>query len=346
MTHHHTPSGTAHGPVDHYHDHDHAHSLRHRLKHLFAHSHAPHERVDTALETHERGIRALKVSLLGLGVTALIQIIVVALSGSVALLADSIHNFADAGTSIPLWIAFALARRGATPRFTYGLGRAEDLAGVVIVAVIFASSCVAGFEAVDKLLHPQPIGHVPAIALAAIIGFVGNEAVATYRIRVGRDIASAALIADGVHSRIDGFVSLAVLIGAIGVALGVPILDPIIGLAITVTILFIVKDAAGAIFHRLLDGIEPERLAQIEHSARHVPGVSDVRQVRARWLGHKIKAELDIAASADMPLSEADSLRHAVAHALARDVPALGDAHIQLVSDERQAFIASSREKS
>lgn len=332
---HHTSAYAKHGHGDHRQSPAHPPGFWHRLRHLFVHSHAAHERVDVALESHERGIRALKVSLVGLGVTALAQLIVVTLSGSVALLADSIHNFADAGTSIPLWIAFALARRGATPRFSYGFGRVEDLAGVVTVAVILISACVAGFEAVGKLIHPQPMSHVPAVALAAIIGFLGNEAVAIYRIRVGRDIASAALVADGVHSRIDGFVSLAVLIGAVGVALGAPVLDPVIGLVITVTILFIVKDAAGAIFQRLLDGMEPERLAAIEYVAKHVAGVRDVTNIRARWLGHKIHAELDLMAAPDMSLREAESLRHEVAKALARDVPAMGASHIQLVSDDK-----------
>ena len=178
------------------------------------------------MATNERGIWALKVSLIGLGATALFQVVIVLLSGSTALLADTIHNLGDAATSVPLWIAFALQRRARSRRFTYGYGRAEDLAGVVIVGLIFVSACVAGYESIRKLIDPQPVTHLWWVAAAAIIGFIGNEAVAVFRIRVGEQIGSAALIADGQHSRVDGFTSLAVLIGAIGVSMGVPILDP------------------------------------------------------------------------------------------------------------------------
>ena len=198
-----------------------------------------------------RGIWALKVSLVGLGLTALFQVVIVWFSGSVALLADTIHNFADAGTSIPLWIAFALARRGASRRFTYGYGKMEDVAGVVIVTIIFFSACVAAYEAVMRILHPQPMTHLGWTAAAAVIGFLGNEAVAVFRIRVGREIGSAALVADGLHSRVDGFTSLAVLLSVLGVWGGLPIVDPLVGIAITVAILFIVKDAARAVWNRL-----------------------------------------------------------------------------------------------
>lgn len=209
-------------------------------------------------------------------------------SGSVALLADTIHNFADAGTSIPLWIAFSLARRGASRRFTYGYGKTEDVAGVLIVLIIFFSACVAAYEAVMKIIYPQPMTHLWWVAAAAIIGFVGNEAVAVFRIRVGRDIGSAALVADGQHARVDGFTSLSVLLGVVGILLGFPIVDPIVGVGISIAILFIVKDAATAVWLRLIDGIEPEILAEIEHAPTHVTGVEGVDEVRARWVGHKV----------------------------------------------------------
>lgn len=316
--------------------HDHAHEHAHHpgflgwLRHTFAHSHDVHEKVDTALETHERGIWVLQISLVVLGLTALFQVGVVWLSGSTALLADTIHNFGDAATSIPLWIAFALIRRGRTRRFTYGFGRAEDVAGVLIVALIFFSACVAGYESLMKIITPQPVSNLGWVAAAAIIGFLGNEAVAVFRIRVGKEIGSAALIADGQHSRVDGFTSLAVLIGAIGVYLGVPILDPLIGLAITVAILFIVKDAAKAVFLRLLDGVEPRILAEVEHAPLHVPGVQGVHQARARWLGHKVHADLHVTVDRRLTVAEAHAIVDRVQQALAEHVPSFGEATIHV----------------
>ncbi|MDP9369887.1 MAG: cation diffusion facilitator family transporter, partial [Chloroflexota bacterium] len=282
------------------------------------------------MATNEHGIWALKVSLLGLGATALFQVVIVLLSGSTALLADTIHNFGDAGTAIPLWIAFALQRRVQDRRFTYGYGRAEDVAGVIIVGLIFFSACVAAYESIRKLIDPQPVTHLWWVVAAALIGFVGNEAVAIFRMRVGRQIGSAALIADGQHSRVDGFTSLAVLIGAIGVAVGVPILDPLVGLLITVAILFIVRDAAKAVFLRMLDGIEPNILAEVEHAPLHVPGVHDVHQARARWLGHKIHADLHVTVDPHLSVLESHAIVERVQAALADHVPAFGGATIHV----------------
>jgi cation diffusion facilitator family transporter len=254
----------------------------------------------------------------------------VALSGSTALLADTIHNFGDAATSVPLWIAFALQRRARSRRFPYGYGRAEDLAGLVIVGLIFFSACVAGFESIRKLIDPQAVSHLWWVVAAAVIGFVGNEAVAVFRIRVGEQIGSAALIADGQHSRVDGFTSLAVLIGAIGVAVGVPVLDPLIGLLITVAILFIVRDAAKAVFSRMLDGIEPSILADVEHAPMHVAGVHDVHEARARWLGHKVHADLHITVDPNLTVAESHALVDRVQEALAAHIPALGGAVVHV----------------
>lgn len=324
----------------HHHGHDHAHrgGLIGWLQHTLAHSHDIHEKVDDVMETHERGIWALKISLVGLGLTAIFQVVIVLLSGSTALLADTIHNFGDAATSLPLWVAFALMRRGRTRGFTYGFGRVEDLAGVLIVLLIVFSACVAGYESIMKIIDPQPVTHLWWVVAAAVIGFLGNEAVAVFRIRVGRQIGSAALIADGQHSRVDGITSLAVLFGALGVALGVPILDPILGLLITVTILFIVKDAAIAVFRRLLDGIEPEILAQIEHAPLHVSGVQEVHEVRARWLGHKVHADLHITVASHLPVAEAHQIVERVHDALAAHVPAFGGATIHVCPQAQPTF--------
>src|SRR5215216_713409 len=283
------------------HDHAHESGVLGWLKHTFAHSHDVHEKVDTALETNERGIWALKLSLAGLGATAL-----------------------------PLWIAFALQRRTRSRRFTYGFGRTEDIAGVIIVGLIFFSACVAGYESIRKLIDPQPITHLGWVAAAAVIGFLGNEAVAIFRIRTGKEIGSAALIADGQHSRVDGFTSLAVLIGAIGVWVGVPVLDPLIGLAITVAILFIVKDAARAVFLRLLDGVEPAILTKVERAPLHVAGVEGVHEVRARWLGHRVHADLHVTVDRRLSVAESHAIVDRVQQALAEHVPSFGEATIHV----------------
>ncbi|MGH3606097.1 MAG: cation diffusion facilitator family transporter, partial [Pseudonocardiaceae bacterium] len=216
------------------HGHGHGHGHGWRLPHLITpHSHDSAEKIDAAMEMSRDGIRALWISLAVLGATAAVQGLVVAASGSVALLGDTLHNVADALTAVPLGIAFLLGRRAATRRYTYGFGRAEDLAGIVIVAIIAASAALAGYQAIGRLLHPADVSHLLAVSAAAVIGFVGNETVARYRIRVGRRIGSAALVADGLHARTDGFTSLAVLLGAGGVAIGWRWADPVVGLAIT-----------------------------------------------------------------------------------------------------------------
>jgi cation diffusion facilitator family transporter len=330
-------------PHDHHHHHHgpgkgHHHHSRSGVigwfQNLYLHSHDIHEKVDDAMETHERGIWAIKISLLILGATALFQIVIFYFSRSTGLLADTIHNFGDAATSVPLWIAFALMRRVQSRQFTYGFGRAEDLAGLIIVALIFFSACVAGYESVRKIINPEPISHLWWVAAAALIGFVGNEVTAAFRIRVGRQIGSAALIADGQHSRVDGFTSLAVLLGAIGVALGYPLVDPIVGLLITLAILWIVKDAGRSIFRRLLDGIEPHILAQVEHAPTHVEGVRDVHAVRARWLGHKVYAELHITVDPDLTVAESHHMGERVHEQLVAHVPAFGDATIHVCPAE------------
>jgi cation diffusion facilitator family transporter len=318
------------GGEDHHHNHVHRRGIPGWLQHGFAHSHDVHEKVDDAMETNERGIWALKVSLIGLGLTALFQVVIVLASGSVGLLAETIHNFGDAATSLPLWVAFALIRRGQTRRFSYGYGRVEDVAGVAIVLIIFFSACVGGYESIKKLIDPQPIDHLWWVAAAALIGFIGNEAVAVLRIRVGNEIGSAALVADGQHSRVDGVTSLAVLVGAIGVAAGVPILDPLVGLAITIAILFIVKDAGTAVFRRLLDGIEPEILAEIEHAPLHIPGVQNVHAVRARWVGHRLLADMHITVDRTLSVAESHTIIQRVEQALADHVPAFGGAIIHV----------------
>jgi cation diffusion facilitator family transporter len=294
------------------------------VRHLVApHSHDTADKVDGALEGSREGLRALWLSLAGLGVTAVLQAVVAAWSGSVALLGDTLHNVADALTALPLALAFLVGRRPATRRYTYGFGRAEDLAGVAIVAVIAVSAVVAGYEAVQRLLHPADVSHLGAVAVAAVVGFAGNEAVAQLRIRVGRKIGSAALVADGLHARTDGFTSLAVLAGAGGAAIGWRWADPVVGLLITVAILFVLKDAVREIYRRLMDAVDPSIVDSCEAALRGTPGVLDVGELRLRWLGHRLRAECAIVVDAKLSLVEAHAIAVAAEHEVLHHVPKL-----------------------
>jgi len=354
------PQGTAgshgHGRGDdHEHEHVHGHDragglgvlawLRHLLR---PHSHEAADKVDTAMEASAEGIRALWISLAVLGATAVLQAVVVAVSGSVALLGDTLHNAADALTAVPLGIAFVVGRRPPNRRYTYGYGRAEDLAGVVIVAIIAASSALAAYEAVTRLAHPRPVSDLIAVAVAAVIGFTGNELVARYRIRVGRKIGSAALVADGLHARTDGFTSLAVLLGVGGVALGWDRADPVVGLVITVAILAVLRQAAREIYRRLMDAVDPALVDQVEQTLRATPGVLGVGQVRLRWIGHQLRAEceviVDAGASAIQAHQVAVDAEHRLLHALPRLSAALVHADPQAQEGtDHHAALASHR---
>ncbi|WP_246649532.1 cation diffusion facilitator family transporter [Nonomuraea coxensis] len=295
-----------------------------RVAHVVTpHTHDSAGRTDTALESSSRGMRVLAVSFAALMVTAAVQAVIVVASGSVALLGDTLHNVADALTAVPLAIAFSVGRRAATRRFTYGYGRAEDLAGIVIVAIIAASAALAGYEAVQRLLHPQDIRAVGWVAAAAVVGFLGNEWVARYRIRVGKEIGSAALVADGLHARTDGFTSLAVLLGAGGAALGFPVADPVVGLLITVAICFVLRDAAREIYHRLMDAVDPALVDAAEGILTGVPGVRSVGSVRLRWIGHALRAEVEILVSHDMSVVDAHAVAVEAEHRLIHELPRL-----------------------
>jgi cation diffusion facilitator family transporter len=319
----------SHGP-DH-HDHDHGSGWWHRLRHLITpHSHDSADKVDSALESSREGLRALWISLLVLGATAALQAVVVVFSGSVALLGDTLHNVADALTAVPLGVAFILGRRAATRAYTYGFGRAEDLAGIVIVLVIAGSSIAAGWTAVDRLLDPQPMSHLPWVLAAGVIGFAGNEIVARYRIGVGRRIGSAALVADGLHARTDGFTSLAVVLAAAGSWLGWQWADPAVGLAITVAIAFVLKDAAREVYRRLMDRVDPDLVDQAEQALRAVPGVRDVSKLRLRWIGHQMHAEATLVVDTDLSLLAAHEIAADAEHQLNHQVPRLTGATVHV----------------
>lgn len=211
----------AHTTETHEHTHEHGHE----------HGHS-HGLLDRSIMRSREGLVAVGWSLGVLGLTALLQAAIFVLSGSVALLADLIHNVGDALTAIPIGIAFLLRSV-----------RAEKIAGLAVVLAIFVSACVAGYESIMRLVHPEELSHLWALALAGVIGFAGNEVAARVRLRAGRRLASPALVADGKHARADGFVSLGVVVSAIAVGLGAEIVDPIVGLVITVVILRITWDS-------------------------------------------------------------------------------------------------------
>ena len=315
--------GHSHGSGGHGHSH---HGHGHNGE---GHGHT-HGVMDATIATTARGLWAIKWSFALLMATTVLQIIVVYISGSVALLADTIHNFGDAATAIPLFVAFTLVRRKPTLRFTYGLGRVEDLAGIIIVGLITFSALVAGWQSIDRLLNPQTISHVGLVAAAGVIGFIGNEVVAVFRIKVGREIESAALIADGYHARVDGITSLAVVLGAIGVWLGFPLADPIVGMIITIMIFGIVWQSARAVFTRMLDGTEPDVPGEIRHAAEHVPGVLSINDVNARWLGHRLAVEMDIGVDGASTVRDADAITSALENELLGHLPALGRTSIRV----------------
>jgi cation diffusion facilitator family transporter len=288
------------------------------------HSHDHADRVDAALRDSAAGIRAVKISLVVLGATAVAQLVVVALSGSVALFADTVHNFSDALTAVPLWIAFSVSRRAATRRYTYGFGRVEDLAGLFVVVVIAFSAVVAAVEAIHRLVDPVPLSHLSWVAAAGVIGFLGNEVVAVYRMRVGKRIGSAALRADGMHARADGLTSLAVVLGAIGVALGFPAADPIIGLLIAGAIGVVLVIAARDVFGRLLDRIDPELVDTARTVLAGQPGVRGVRRIRMRWVGHQLEADAELDVDPALSLADAHAVAHTAEHELAHAIPKLG----------------------
>ena len=294
--------------------------------HAHEHSQAA---LDPALAT-ERGIWVLKITMVALIATALFQMAVVAISGSVALLADTLHNFSDALSTIPLWLAFVLAKRARNRRFTYGYGRAEDLAGMLIVVMLFGSALVVFYESIQKILDPQPVSSLGWVAAASLIGFLGNELVAWFRIRVGRQIGSAALVADGMHARTDGLTSLGVLVGAIGVWLGFPLADPLIGFAIGATILVIVWSAGRDMWLRIMDATDPVLSEQVESLAQSIEGVMDVHHVALRWLGHRQQSEMHITVDCQLTTYESHRIAEKVRQTLFQTMPAMVDVSIHV----------------
>jgi cation diffusion facilitator family transporter len=314
------------------HDHDDAHGddeprsgLLGALGRLISsHHHGPAAAIDTATATRE-GMRALVLSLGVLGLTAALQAVVVAVSGSVALLADTVHNVSDALTALPLGLAFWLGRRAPNRHYTYGYGRAEDLAGVFVVAMIAVSAGVAAWEAIGRLVDPQEIARPGWVAVAGMIGFAGNELAAHYRIRTGRRIGSAALVADGHHARTDGLASLAVVVAALGAVAGWPLADPVVGLVISVAILNVLRHAARDVYLRLMDRVDPALVERVEDALGAAPGVEAVDRVRVRWVGHELHADAEVALDPGLELATAHDVLENARHRLLHRIPRLGD---------------------
>ncbi|MER7959379.1 cation diffusion facilitator family transporter [Streptomyces sp. NPDC096030] len=273
------------------------------------------------------GLRTLWVSFAVLAATMLVQAVTAAATGSAALWCDSLHNAADALTAIPLAIAFVIGRREADRRHTYGYGRAEDLAGLAIVHIIALSSAMAAYETSRQLLSPREVTHLWAVAGGAVLGAAANEWVARYRIRTGRKIGSAALVADGLHARADGFASLTVLLGAAAAALGWPIADTLVGLLITAAILKALWDALREVCPRLMDAADPALVERAETALQAVDGVLAGR-VRMRWMGHELRAEADIAVDQQLTVAQARQLAAAGEQALLHAVPQLAAASV------------------
>ena len=309
---------------EHGHIHDAPAGLLGRLRHLVSpHSHDAAVSMDSELEASRRGMRALLLSFVALSVTAALQAVVFLVSGSVALLVDTLHNVADALTALPIAVAFTLGRRAATRRYTYGFGRAEDLAGIVVVLVIAVSAVLAAYEAVRRLADPRELDHLWLVATAGVIGFLGNELVARYRIAVGREIGSAALVADGLHARTDGFTSLGVVLSAGLAWAGFERGDALVGLGITLAVLAVLRDAARDVYRRLMDAVDPALVDRVEDVARGTDGVRDVGDVRLRWIGHRLRAELEIVVDPALSVVAAHRVAEATEHRLLHQVPRL-----------------------
>lgn len=290
-----------------------------------------HGTVDASIFASQKGLRAVMFSSLVLFVGSLFQFIVVVLSGSVSLLSDTIHNFGDAATAIPLTIAFLIGRRKPNNSFTYGYGKAEDLAGVTILFFMLASAIYATYVSIQRLFHPYTPTHLWIIAIASVVGFGINEGAAIFRIKVGKQINSEALVTDGKHARMDGFTSLAVLIGAVGAYFGYPIIDPIVGLFITALILHTVWESGQEVFKRMLDGVDPELVNQVKHAVEEIPGVREITETRVRWIGHTLHAEVTIAVDPKLSVEEGHEITCVAHNELKEHLPHLSHIFIHVV---------------
>lgn len=310
-------------------NHDHGdHSTLGKVFGFITHRHEQVSIAESLIDTSNQGIKALQISFIALAVTAIVQIAVVLFSGSIALMSDSLHNLADALTAIPLGVAFWIGKRKANNRYTYGYGRAEDIAGIFIVLLIASSSFLVLYESINRLLHPQNIFDIPLVIAAGVIGFIGNEFVALYRIRIGKKIGSAALMADGLHARSDGLASLAVVVGALGVNFGLKQADPIASLFIGIAVFAVLRDAVRQIYRRLMDSVDPNLVAKVEKVLISTPGIEEVGKVRIRWVGHELRTEIEVLSNPDLSLIESHRIAENAHHNLLHEIPRLSEAII------------------
>jgi cation diffusion facilitator family transporter len=267
--------------------------------------------------------RAVAVSAIGLAATGVIELLLAILTGSVGLLGDAIHNLSDVSTSAVVFLGFRLSRKGPTERYPYGLDRAEDLAGIGIAVVIWASAAFAGFESVRKLLEHGPTSHVALGIFGAALGIVGNQVVARYKLVIARRINSATLVADARHSWLDALSSLGALVGLVAVTLGFRWGDPIAGIAVTLFICHVGYEVTADVVHRLADGVDPAVISSAETAAGAVDGVVHAH-ARARWTGRTLRVEIEGWVDPDLTVSGADALGRQVALAVARQLPDMG----------------------
>ncbi|MGH8885377.1 MAG: cation diffusion facilitator family transporter [Egibacteraceae bacterium] len=283
-----------------------------------------HASMDRELLTHAKAMRAIWISVAMLGATAVAQLAIVAISGSVGLFADALHNLGDVAGTASLWVALRLSRRAASDEFPYGWRRAEDLAGLFILVAIAASAALAGWESITALLGgARQVTNLGLAFGAALLGVVGNEGAARYRIHVGRQIDSVALVADGQHARTDGLASAAAAIGILGVWLGFPLADPLAGLAITSAIVWILCRTGRDVLRRTMDAVEPSLLPRIREVVGGIDGVCGVHDVRARYLGRGLVVQLHAEVDPDLPLRAAHDLAEQVRHRVVHEFPQL-----------------------
>ena len=275
-------------------------------------------------------LRVVAISSLLLAAVAAAELTAAALTSSAAVLADGLHNLGDVFTTVALAIAFILSRRAPNHRFPYGYHRVEDLAGLMVLALIIASAVASGVTSIEHLVHRPPLTNVGLAIGVAAIGFIGNEVAAQYKIRAGRRLRSLALIADGKHSRTDGFASLGAVVGVAGAGLGAAVLDPVAGLIITVIIAGVGWETGRSLTGRLLDEADASLVATIEEIAATTDGVLAVTETRARWTGRRVLAEITLEVAPETPLSHAHALGEEVRHRLYHRIDTLTDVIVHL----------------
>jgi cation diffusion facilitator family transporter len=285
-------------------------------------------------EAHrQKAMRAIVVSSLGLLVTSGLELLAVFFSGSVALLSDALHNLGDVFTTVGVYVGFRFSRRRPTAKFPYGYGRAEDVAGLVVVAAIWASAGLAAVESYDKLVSARGTSHLGVGMIAAVIGVVGNQWVARYKLKVGREIKSAPLIVDARHSWLDAVSSAGALLGLVGVAGGFRQADPIAGFAISLFIVRIGLEATRDVVVRLMDAQDEELADAARAAAREVVGPGGVGDVRVRWLGRQVEVRLVVRLPGNLALADVGRTTRTLTATVQHRVPDVREVFVTIDAD-------------